>query len=247
MALEIEKTQFKNNTGGFLGVTIIGPRGDDRGIAVEPEGHVWLSEPEQRLTANAPRNPKDNPFIEQEKERIDPETGNRETYMVTPLTPVSEERYVPADARPIPGTMSAHLALREAQAAATSDEPSTVTVAEVPAFQRHMEVDTMGETVKPGQVPQPPRRAAQAAAAAQSPPEPETQPEPTPEPQPPAATPEETAAKVDKEVGEETGAAQPPAHPAPQGGYQASEEVGTPSAPAADVATQPAPYSPPQE
>jgi hypothetical protein len=33
-------------------------RGEDRGIAVEPDGYVWLSEEEQRLTANAPGAPR---------------------------------------------------------------------------------------------------------------------------------------------------------------------------------------------
>jgi len=86
---QIEKTQFKNNTGGYIGVVVIGPRGDDRGAAVEPDGTVWLSEAEQRLTANAPRSPRDNPFIEQTLQRINAETGELESYEVVPLTVIS--------------------------------------------------------------------------------------------------------------------------------------------------------------
>jgi hypothetical protein len=213
--MDIEKQQFHNNTGGFLGVTIIGPRGDDRGISVGPDENVWLSEAEQRLTANAPRKAKDNPFIEQARQRMNPETGELEDYTLTPLTPVEGERFVPADLRPIPSTMSAHASLMEAQAAAKADEPSTPTVATVPALERHQEVEQTSDADLKPNVPPPPARAAAAASAAAD----------------------------DGKAKEEVGTPTPPSEPTP-GSYTAQEETGTPPAPQTQPQQQPAPYAP---
>jgi hypothetical protein len=124
MAPQIEKQQFQNQSGGYVGVVVIGVKGEDRGIAVEPDGYVWLSEEEQRLTANAPRRPEDNPFVAQTRQRRNEETDALEDYEVVPLVPVSEERFVPADLRPVPGVQSEGAgAVAVAQAAATGPEP----------------------------------------------------------------------------------------------------------------------------
>jgi hypothetical protein len=233
---QIEKQQFKNQSGGHLGVTVITARGDDKGISVEPDGTVWLSEAEQRLTANAPRRPEDNPFIEQTLTRRSNETGELEEYTVTPLVAVSEDRFVPAEARPIPGDIPASRSpARAAAAVAAADALADVppTPADTPAD----DVDLSGlATPEPEPVPEP------VPAPVEPTPEPPA-PEPTPEPQEapvePQTPPEETAGQVDPAVGEETGAATPPAGPAPEGEFAASEEVGTPVPPSA-----PAPWSP---
>jgi hypothetical protein len=197
----VEKQQFINNTGGYIGVTVIGPRGEDHGASVEAGGTVWLSEAEQRLTANAPRLAADNPFIMQRWTRRNPETGALEQYDVTPLTPCSNERYVPADTRPIPATMSPAAVAAIAAAAATGPDPVSVRVAGDPVTEREEAV-----MQSPTAQPTVPTRALQAAQAAR------------------ADATEETASAP----AEETGAATPPTSPPPVGDYAANEEVGTP-------------------
>lgn len=267
MSPQIEKQQFKNTTDGWVGVTVIGPKGEDRGAAVEPGGTVWLSEPEQVLTATAPRRPEDNPFVEQTRMVTNQETGEVEPTKVTPLVPISEGRYVPAQDRFIPGVRAeGALGVAQAQAAATANEPATVTTLDAGALQRHAEVQAMGDNVvvnhrlpmqEDGSLAPPsvPPRAAAAAAAAQETPEPPQAP-PTPPQEPPVQPAEETAAVVNPEIGEETGAAKPPTDPPVEGEYAAMEEVGTPDAgsPAGETGAdteredeQPAPYTPPQE
>lgn len=244
---QIQKQQFKNETGGWVGAVVIGPRGDDRGVGVEPGGTVWLSEAEQRLTANAPRRPEDNPFIEQSREDQDPVSGETVVVKFTPLVPVSENRYVPAGERPIPGDASGATQGLAAQAAATGPEPQTAVADSGTPESRTAEVEAMGEGAKPN-FPPPPARAQ--AAVDNAPPEPAptpATPEPPSEPQEPPVQPteppqqadEEHAVQTDPQVGEETGAATPPAGAPPEGEYAASEEVGTPVPP-----QQPAPWSP---
>lgn len=271
MSPQIEKTQFKNMTEGHVGAVAIGPKGDERGIGVEPGATVWLSEAEQILTANAPRKPEDNPFIEQTFLRTNQETGAQEEYQVTPLVPIQENRYVPANERPIPGDLPAASGAAAAQAAATGPEPAVATPDQGSVQRRTAEVEEMGPETRPHQ-PAPPRAAAAAAAAAEEAtappeaPEEEEQPQagpPAPQaPMPPGAqersdTPspqgeEETATLSPGPQAEETGAPLPPTGEAPQGEYARSEEVGTPvqetGAEADDDAEQrPAPYSPPEE
>lgn len=227
---QTEKQQFRNNTEGWLGAVMIGPRGDDRGIAVEPGGTVWLSEAEQRLTANAPRQPEDNPFIERDHIVVDPLTGEESTVRITPLTAISEDRYVPAGNRPIPADTPVARGNAAAELAAKGDEPVSVVPEQRNAETRAEEVE---QTVPPV-----PARAAAAAEAAQSP--------------APAPATQEEAVKVDPNVGEETGVAPGPQPPV-QGEFAATEEVGTPAAqpeqpeePAAEgeqPATPPQPYT----
>lgn len=57
-----EKDEFVNTSAGWLGVVQFSPEGHARGYSVEPGGSVFLSEEEQMLTANAPRDDSDNPF-----------------------------------------------------------------------------------------------------------------------------------------------------------------------------------------
>lgn len=56
------KDQFRNDSGGFISVVTIDARNNANAVAVRPGDTVWLSEEEQILTANAPRNEADNPL-----------------------------------------------------------------------------------------------------------------------------------------------------------------------------------------
>jgi len=92
-----EKIEFINNTEGYIGVVTYAPNGDEKPIAVEPGGTVWLSEAEQELTAKAPKRAEDNPFEPQTVQVLDPETGDvMESRVITPLTVNAEERPTPS-------------------------------------------------------------------------------------------------------------------------------------------------------
>jgi hypothetical protein len=57
------KSEFRNTTGGYIGVQAKKPDGSGfNGIAVRPDGNIWLDEEEQIATANAPRADENNPF-----------------------------------------------------------------------------------------------------------------------------------------------------------------------------------------
>lgn len=57
------RDQFRNDSGGVAGAVTVNQRGDVQSVPVQPDDMVWLSEEEQALTANAPKHPEDNPFI----------------------------------------------------------------------------------------------------------------------------------------------------------------------------------------
>jgi hypothetical protein len=59
-----QKSQFENTSGGTAGAVIIDAEGKPKGISVDAGQTIWLSEREQALTANAPRNDEDNPFAD---------------------------------------------------------------------------------------------------------------------------------------------------------------------------------------
>lgn len=262
MSPEIQKQRFKNGSDGWVGAVVIGPKGDERGVAVEPGGEVWLSEAEQILTANAPRSAEDNPFLEQTQIRTDRETGERQEIKVTPLVPIEANRFVPANSRPIPADLSAARAGAVAQQAATAPEPEVPVAAGKTPEQREAEVKAAGEDTAPHAV-LPPAGAAEAVAAAEAEPPPPTQPQvPTgppappvppqappappetpPAPEEPPVAPEETAAASPGPQAEETGAALPPQGPAPEGEFAQAEEVGTPEA----AAQPPPPFTPPED
>lgn len=203
MSPAIQKQQFRNEFGGWIGVVLIGPKGDEQGHAVEPGQTVWLSEPEQILTANAPRRPEDNPFVPQTVRRTNPTTGELEEYSITPLVPCAEDRFVPANARPIPADLyPTGYQQAGAQAAGNigTNEPTVVTVSGDAVAEKEAKV--MADP------PPAPPKAAAAAEAAEQP------------------TEEETAADA-------TGAAQEPQGAPVTGSFTQGEEVATPEAPAA--------------
>lgn len=243
MSPQIEKQQFQNATDGWIGAVSINVKGEEIGVAVEPGGTVWLSEAEQILTANAPRLAADNPFIPQKRQRVDPLTGEAEEVEITPLVPINEGRFVPANERPIPSDLAAGGGA--AQAAATGAEPVVLVSGEPTAESREAQVLTQGDDARPNVPPPPPARAAAAAAAAEEAASTPTTEEPPVTPETPAPA-EETAAQSPGPEAEETGAATQPIGDAPQGEFAALEEVGTPDAPSAPQ-QPPAPWSPGSE
>lgn len=60
-----EKRKFHNPTGGYVGATILDDDNKPKGVPVDPGGSIWLSQVEERLTAEAPRLAENNPFTKQ--------------------------------------------------------------------------------------------------------------------------------------------------------------------------------------
>jgi hypothetical protein len=70
-ALTGEQRKFVNPTQGFIGANVFGPDGKPTAIGVEPGGEVWLTEAEERMTAEAPRLPQHNPFVMEWEEPVE--------------------------------------------------------------------------------------------------------------------------------------------------------------------------------
>jgi hypothetical protein len=58
-----EAQRFRNISDGYIGVVVINEQGKREGIPVAPGATVELTEEEQKLTAHAPRDASDNPFV----------------------------------------------------------------------------------------------------------------------------------------------------------------------------------------
>lgn len=56
------KDKFKNTSTGVAGAIQLDHENKAKGVPVYPGESIWLSETEQALTAEAPRNEEDNPF-----------------------------------------------------------------------------------------------------------------------------------------------------------------------------------------
>lgn len=93
----MERMEFINQTQGYIGVVKIRRTGEEYGVAVEPGGRVFLTLDEQILTAQAPRDPKDNPFVAQPFRDFDRRTGEVIAEGVRPpLVAVEQPRQTPA-------------------------------------------------------------------------------------------------------------------------------------------------------
>lgn len=95
---DAEKRKFINPTPGWVGCTIINEEGKREGFPVEPNGgFVWLSEQEERLTAEATRRAEDNPFVKTWERTVGHDAEGR------PITEIEHGMLVLADepARPI--------------------------------------------------------------------------------------------------------------------------------------------------
>jgi hypothetical protein len=226
---QVSKKLYKNNTGGWLGVVTLDFSGKEGGVSMEPNGTIWLSDAEAILTSRAPRQPKDNPFEEQEFIGID-SNGARKMFKMRPLTLVSDDsRYVPSNGRYVP--IFEQDGAVPAMAAARSAEPGPISTA---AALRSAEiVAEAGPSAVPTQA-RPPATEAPGVVAPTEPP-----------PTPPVATPPSPANQLGGE---------PPAisEPEPQSWVQEPVAPGQVLAgalsgsdePAADLAAESAPPAP---
>lgn len=98
--------RFINPTPGWVGAVKLNARNEPEGHPVEPGGSILLTELEERLTAEAPRLPQDNPFVKQWEEIIEFDTNGEPKVKVTregtlqldtsEARPIASERYIPS-------------------------------------------------------------------------------------------------------------------------------------------------------
>lgn len=123
-----EQRKFINQTRGYCGVNIFGPDGKPTAIAVEPGGEVWLTEAEERMTAEAPRHAQDNPFVKEWEEAVEWDSFGEPVRTVTRAgmlalvdeapRPTASDRFTPPRARKEPARV---------QHPPKAPEPETVT------------------------------------------------------------------------------------------------------------------------
>lgn len=102
----MDKTIFRNTTAGYVGAITISTRGEEKAVAVSPGGEIALSVEEEEATANAPRDPRDNPFLESSTDARDPETGALIEAGTKPMLERVTEKRAIGSSRPI-GSRSA--------------------------------------------------------------------------------------------------------------------------------------------
>jgi hypothetical protein len=100
-----DQRKFINPTAGWQGANVFGPDGKPTAIAVEPGGEVWLTPAEERMTAEAPRRPEDNPFVKEWEETVETDPFGEPTKTVTrhgvlvladePARPTASTRFIP--------------------------------------------------------------------------------------------------------------------------------------------------------
>lgn len=196
------KSEFKNVTEGFIGVSVKDPAsGRMRGISVQAGGTVWLDEDEQRATANAPRRDEDNPFT------------NGSLELLTKATAVANRRPIGDSSSPQPQEASA--AGQEPPADAAEGSGGEDSAPE--------ESSEAGEAESGETAPEPEEKPQEEPPAA-----PEGSREPTKEEQ--EASARAAAARQRPPAANETGAAPAPKGKPAQGTRAPSEEVGTPEA-----------------
>ena len=85
-----KRTLYRNTTDGYIGVTKIDGRGNEKGIALEPGQRIHLTAEEVAITDAASVDPNMSPFRPQEFVRYDPKTGEElERGIRAPLEPVN--------------------------------------------------------------------------------------------------------------------------------------------------------------
>lgn len=90
------RREWQNTTAGYVSAVQVNARGDQTAISVEPGGTVWMNAEEEELTAKAPREAKNNPFLPQPYERRDPQSGEVVEKGERPVFVLAdEERFVP--------------------------------------------------------------------------------------------------------------------------------------------------------
>lgn len=206
------KTLWKNNTaqgdaegGHVIGVSVYhGRTGEATRQPIQPGETVWLTEDERILTANAPREERDNPFV----------NGD--------LIQVSEE------ARPIGrsigSTQEAPMGAPEPEAAPEPPAPS-LTDEEVERAEARA-----AERERTSQLPPDLRLGGTDEEVEETPSIPAGPIDLVPEPGVTEVAEEEHAAAPPEAIAEETGASVPPAGEPPVGEFAKHEEVATPEA-----------------
>lgn len=86
------KAQFQNRSDGHIGVVVLNKKHEQEGSSVGPNDRIWLSTAEQEMTASAPRDAANNPFV-----GLGPDGGPA-------LVQVTELREFPGTDRPIGAT-----------------------------------------------------------------------------------------------------------------------------------------------
>lgn len=109
-------TEFKNHSGGVLGVIKRDADGKLKGTSVGIEETIWLTEDEQVATANAPKRPENNPFT---NGFLKVETEEGEIANRRPLRPAEGE--TPVAASP-PEPVEGEQADGEVNATATEEQ-----------------------------------------------------------------------------------------------------------------------------
>jgi hypothetical protein len=100
-----EKRKWINPTPQYIGAVIYDEDNKRQGVAIEPGGAIWLSAREERATAEAPRDPKDNPFVAEWDEPVRRtaegevlETVKRQGMLILsgePPRPITSDRFIP--------------------------------------------------------------------------------------------------------------------------------------------------------
>lgn len=230
-----DKQQFENSTSNAIGVNIFEPgTGKPTAITLWPGQTIWLSEDEQRMTANAPRDPSNNPFI----------SGA--------LRPINEQRPIGSDVfqRPIHGVTAQHKPDDEVQRLAEEEEPEAD-----PGIFTDEELERIAQEKVEAH-----ERAEAALRQGLAGPLPEKQVEvEAPTPIEGSLHGDDTATHTDEDdeeaaeehaafaEGEETGSAVDPQGEPEEGEFAKHEEVGDPDAPAASKPDVPGRRTPPAE
>lgn len=149
------RSEFRNESAGFIGVVVM-EEGKPRGISVEPGDSVFLTEEEQIATANAPRDDKDNPFVNGALKLLTPATeiANRRPIgdTLAPQVPQSERQQEEAQAE--------REKTEEAQRQQVEAEARRKAAAQKQAQQPATPVEETGAAISPGGAPTHGKRAA---------------------------------------------------------------------------------------
>jgi hypothetical protein len=111
-----QQRKFINPTPFHVGANIFGPDGKPDAIPIEPGGSVWLTATEERMTAEAPRLPHDNPFVKEWTEVLEVNSDGepirqvvRQGVLVLDLAearPAGPQRFVPPRMERVAGDQS---------------------------------------------------------------------------------------------------------------------------------------------
>jgi hypothetical protein len=105
-----DRSEWRNDSGGWVGVVTIEPGGKAKPIAVPAGGTVFLTEDERVLTANAPKRDEDNPLTNGQltlvrdvgevvnRRPIGPSSAEQPPAPAGPVAPVPDETGAPVPA-----------------------------------------------------------------------------------------------------------------------------------------------------